>query len=346
LAELSEKTLADPKNKDSKAEIVPYSFRSFDRQWAIADPRVGDFLRPSLWQSMSSRQIFLTSLLTDVLGRGPAAVATHLIPDMHHFCNRGGKDVIPLWRDSNGTQPNITAGMLEVLANAYMKPVTAEDLFAYCYSVLSSTAYVDSFYEELETPGPRLPITRNAAQFQDAAEVGKKLIRLHTFGNRFPAIESQVGTVPEGSAKSVKSVGKEYPEDFSYDPDTMSLRVGSGLFRPVSTAVWNFAVSDMRILESWLGYRMKKPTGKRVSPLDKLRPLKWTAQMTRELLEVLWTLEHTLTLQPVLNANLEAIMQGPLFLESDFPQPSTGEREEPVHIHTDSDQQTALFESG
>jgi hypothetical protein len=28
---------------------------------------------------------------------------------LHHFCNRGAKDVILLWRDSEGTEANIKA---------------------------------------------------------------------------------------------------------------------------------------------------------------------------------------------------------------------------------------------
>src|SRR5690606_19569561 len=56
--------------------ILPYAFRAFDVQWVIADARVGDRMRPPLWAAHSSRQIYLTSMLTEVLGEGPAAVAT------------------------------------------------------------------------------------------------------------------------------------------------------------------------------------------------------------------------------------------------------------------------------
>jgi hypothetical protein len=70
----------------------------------------------------SESQIYLTSLLTDVLGEGPAAVATAFIPDLHHFRNRGAKDVIPLWRDFEATEPNVTAGVWRPWPRLMAKP--------------------------------------------------------------------------------------------------------------------------------------------------------------------------------------------------------------------------------
>ena len=95
--------------------IACYSFRALDRHFVFADSRVGDFMRPDLWRAHDDQQVYLTGLLTDVLGRGPAVVASAEVPDLHHFNGRGAKDVIPLWRDAGATQPNITAGALEAL---------------------------------------------------------------------------------------------------------------------------------------------------------------------------------------------------------------------------------------
>src|SRR5262249_1370217 len=49
-------------------EPVEYAYRSFDRQWVLPDARLGDFMRPALWRVLGPRQVFLTSLLTNVLG--------------------------------------------------------------------------------------------------------------------------------------------------------------------------------------------------------------------------------------------------------------------------------------
>ena len=155
---------------------------------------------PDLWRSHSDRQVYITSLLTDGIREGPAGVATALIPDKHHFSNRGARDVIPLWRDAEATEPNVTAG-LEALAQAYGQPVTAEDLFAYCYAVLASPDYVHRFWDELTIPGPRLPITRDAALFARVADLGRRLLWLHTYGERFVPPGHKPGRIPPGKGE-------------------------------------------------------------------------------------------------------------------------------------------------
>jgi len=169
---------------------VRYAYRSFDRQYCLADGRLGDFLRPPLWRTLSARQLFLTSLLSGLLGDGPAATVTHLVPDMHHFRGSfGAKDIIPLWRDAACADPNVTAGLLEALAGRLDRDVSPEELLAYCYSLLAAPSYAARFHEELEIPGPRVPITADRGLFEHAVALGRELIWLHTFGERF---------VPEG----------------------------------------------------------------------------------------------------------------------------------------------------
>ena len=60
--------------------VVPYAYRSFDRQWLLADARLLDRPRPPLWSVHSDRQVYLGSLLTNVLGSGPAATVAANIP--------------------------------------------------------------------------------------------------------------------------------------------------------------------------------------------------------------------------------------------------------------------------
>ena len=90
--------------------VEPYAFRSLDRQWVIADSRVGDYFRPSLWRAHGPRQTYITGMFTDVLGVGPAAMVASAVPDRHHLSGRGGKDVIPLYRDSDATVTNVNRG--------------------------------------------------------------------------------------------------------------------------------------------------------------------------------------------------------------------------------------------
>ena len=299
----------------------------------MQDSRLGDYLRPVFWHTQSDRQIYMTSLLADVLGLGPAATATAYIPDLHHFCGRGGKDVIPLWRDAAATQPNLPAGLLAALRQAFGRDVTAEDIFAYAYALLSTPAYVEKFNEELCIPGPRLPVTKDAALFARAVELGRQLIWLHTYGERFVPARRQRGEIPQGRARcrqGIPTTADGYPESYSYTATPQILRVGEGVFSPVSDAVFNFSVSGLKVVESWLKYRMKAGAGRSSSPLDEIRPKQWTATMTQELQELLWVLEATVDMQPDLKTTFDAVIAGQTFRVSDLPQPTYPERQAPV----------------
>jgi predicted helicase len=317
---------------------VRYGCRSFDRQWILPDNRVVEFLRASLWKSQSDSQLYMTSLLTAELGRGPAAMMSVEVPDLHFFCNRGAKDVIPLWRDKDAEHPNITHTLLEKLQDAYGSEVAAEDLFAYCYSVLGSPSYSDLFIEELRIPGPRIPLTKDKKTFEKARDLGKKLINVHTFGEGMVPNGGTKGAIATGKAKCVKGVSGDedkYPNEYEYDETTQSLLVGDGVFKPVSKAVFDYEISGFRPVHSWLGYRMRERTGKSSSPLDEIRPTSWTVEMTNELLQVLWTIERSLATVPELSANLDRIILSPLFTASELPEPEESERESPSEAHPD-----------
>jgi hypothetical protein len=321
-------------------EISRFSFRSFDRKFVIADNRIGGRMNPALWACHSDKQVYLTSLLTGVLGMGPAAIVCSDVPDLHYFCGRGAKDVIPLWRDADGNEANLTYGLAAAISKELNATVSAEDLFAYTYAILSTPDYVATFSEELTLPGPRIPITKDKKLFAMLVELGRKLIRLHTYTQRMVPDGGSRGQVPQGSARCLKGVpgtAEGYPDEFSYEDTQQLLRVGKGEFAAVPKAVFEFSVSGLFVVKSWLRYRMKAGAGKSSSPLDKIRPDVWTAQMTQELLELLWVLEATVKLYPELSSLLKDICAGKLFEFKELPKPNTEERKPPKGTQEESD---------
>ena len=278
-------------------EPAPYAYRSFDRHWVLPDARLGDFMRPALWRAAGPRQVFLTSLLTNVLGPGPAAVATVRVPDLDCFRGSfGARAVIPLWRDAEATRPNVGGDWLDRLSQRHGLAVTPEVLLAYCYALLSTRGYVARFAEELRTPGPRIPLATEPALFDEAARLGQAALALHTFGQ-----------VPRGLARCLAEPGEPYPRAFSYEPAGRLLRLGEGAFGPIAPEVWDYSVSGLRVLPSWLRRRVPR-TGKSV--LDGIGPREWTPSLTRELLELVWMLEASLALEPRLDALLDEIASG------------------------------------
>ena len=318
-------------NNAPQPTIQQYSYRSFDRQWCLADTRLGDFIRPTLWRTAGTHQVFITSLLATVLGDGPAAVCTADVPDLHCFRGSfGGKDVVPLWRDPDGTKPNVCHAALNQFQSVFGQQITAEDLFAYVYAVLANPSYVSRFKEELQIPGPRLPITKNPVVFSQGAELGRTLIRLHTYGTRFRSPND--GFQLSGIAAILSPIPSEpesYPTSFKFDSKKQLLEIGDGKVQGVTPEVWKFSISGLEALQSWLKYRMKKGAGKKSSPLDEIRPESWTQQLTDELLELLWVLESTLTIYTDLDTFVDAVLQGETFAASELPTPTNEERSEP-----------------
>ena len=312
--------------------IQRFAYRSFDRQWIIAATALADRSRPALWRVHGSQQTYIIGFQNNVLGEGPATVAAAAVPDMDHFRGSfGAKHTIPLWRDAAATEPNVTGGLLERIGEAHGAPVPAERLFAYAYGILAQRAYVERFWDELEQPPPRLPVTKDAALFGRVADLGERLLHLHTYGERFTG--GGRGTdVPHGEARCTRSVPPDhYPDGHAYDAERRVLRVGEGQhageFGPVAPEVWGYSVSGMRIVESWLNRRKANRSGRKSSPLDAIRPERWT--FGEELLELLWVLEGTLALEGDGAALLDEVCASPLFTAAELPEPSAAERRPP-----------------
>lgn len=319
--------IADLEPDATVPPVTRCAYRSLDRQWCIADNRVGDFLRPVLWRTASARQLFLTTQLSGAIGDGPAAVATNLVPDMHYFAGRGAKDVVPLWRDAAATAPNVTAGATDVLG------CDPEELFAYVYALLSAPSYTARFADELEIPGPRVPITRDRGLFARGVELGRRLIWLHTYGERFVPVGERAGRIPAGRARAAVAVPDDqdlYPASHRYEAATEELHVGDGVFAPVCPAVRAYEVSGLDVIGSWLDYRMRDGAGRRSSYLDTIRPVVWDAPLTEELLRLIWIVEATVSLGPDLDRLLDAVVAGETFRASDLPTPTEAERQAPA----------------
>ena len=315
-------------------ELSTYAFRSFDKHFALIDVRFGDFLKPVLINTLSESQVFFTTLVADALADGPAVNATAFLPDLHHFCGRGGKDVLPLYRDAEAKIPNITNGMLDHLSKELGSSINIEEFVAYIYAILANQSYSSRFWNELETPGIRVPITKSQALFRRVAKLGRKLICLHTYGERFKPKTGKETTKP-GKAKCRKAVSSnpdEYPDKFEYKATSKTIFFGDGEFGPVSPEVWNYEVSGLKVVRSWLSYRKKNRTGKKSSPLDDVRPKRWTPAMTDELLELLWVLEHTLSMEKDLSDVLTDVVSGDCFAASELPEPTEAERQPPKSI--------------
>jgi hypothetical protein len=255
--------------------------------------------------------------------------------------------MIPLYCTADAAEANVLPGLLDLLGDAYGRKVTPEDFLAYVYGALAQPAFTERFARELETRELRTPITRDAGLFEKVRETGARLLWLHTYCQRFVPTGKKRGHVPPGSAKCVKSVPGDpdgYPESFEYNEATQTLHVGAGQFRPVSPEVFEFEVSGLKVVQSWLRYRMKKGAGKKSSPLDDIRPERWTSQFTTELLELLWVLDLTIAGYAEQAKLLDVVVTGPCFQADELPAVLEEMRRPAARVTSHTKLQNDLFE--
>lgn len=333
LSKLSELTRDAPHRP-----IVPLAYRSFDRQFTFEDPRLAKTESPSLWAGRSNTQLFLVSMPTNPLGTGPALVVTTAVPDFHHFAGRGGKDVLPLYRDATTEHPNLASSLLGTLTSRYGRPCSPEDVAAYVFAIMAHPGYQQRFAHALRTPGPRIPLTSDPELFAEAVDLGSHLLWLQTFAERYRDVDSGRGSrLPNiegiGWTHSVTSI----PEDMdavTYDSDTRTLHIADGVVSGVAPEVWEFSVSGLQVIPRWIGSRTRKGVGRAstpryATPLDRIRPSEWEDVWNGDLLNLVKALTKTTTIWPQQDALLARIVSGPLLTSVDLPEPTSGERSVP-----------------
>ena len=215
---------------------------------------------------------------------GPAITATANIPDHDHFKGSAAGRVFALWKDAAATEPNISLEVVAELTKVYGSPVDPVDVFAYVAALLAHPAYVDRFRDDLIRPGLRVPLTADAALFAEAATIGREVIWLHSFGERFtegrPAGVPRVASKPPTNPKEgrIPSTPDGFPDSLDYDAAKQRLLVGTGYIDNVSPAVWAYEVSGKNVLRQWFSYRKRDRERPQIgdkrppSPLGDIQP--------------------------------------------------------------------------
>jgi hypothetical protein len=245
---------------------------------------------------------------------------------MHHYKGDSGGRVLPLWKDSAGTQPNLAPGLLSYISTRAGFDVGADDLLAYLAALISHSGYTARFREELKTPGVRVPLSASSSVWERASALGREVIWLHTYGERYVDADLErlpgaprldLGVRPRVQAR-IPLTSEDMPDHIYYDENSHTLYVGSGQIAPVLPEVWNYQVSGMRVVRKWFGYRKKHPEVKRSSPLNDIHSVNWEAEATTDLLNLLTVLSRLVALEPAQGELLEQALVGPLITAAEL----------------------------
>jgi Type ISP C-terminal specificity domain/N-6 DNA Methylase len=317
----------------SEPLIARVGFRSFDRQYMILDRRVVDYPRAALWHLDDDTQIFMTEQHAHPLADGPGVVFSSLVPNVHYFNNRGGR-CFPLYCDTDQRKANVTPLLLDTLSRMIGIPITTEDLLAYVAAVVANPAYTRQFRTELTTPGIRVPLSSDVDIWMQAISVGREVLWLHTYGERF--VDESAGRpraaprLPDAQrpryTMTIPSSEGGMPDRISYDKESESIRlfVGAsqqlaGQIGHVASPIWGYRVGGMHVIRQLFSYRQANPSRrKRTSELDNINPVNWTAQFDDELLDLLNVLGRCVMLEPAQANILERVCAGDLITALDL----------------------------
>ncbi|MDR2377926.1 MAG: N-6 DNA methylase [Bifidobacteriaceae bacterium] len=304
---------------------IRIGYRAFDRQWVIPDARLLDRPRHALWRARCDRQVFVVEQHAHPIDDGPGLVVTALIPELHHFNNRGGR-VLPLFNPDGSA--NLAPGLAKALSRCLGRQVQAAQVLAYTVGVVAHPAYTRSFARQLATPGVRVPLTADAALWDEAVALGEWSIWSQTYGERFadpeqgrPAGDIRLPRSDPRRPLNTVSIGHGpgcLPQALAYDPRTEILRLGPGEFAPVAPAVWEYAVGGRPVIRSWFNYRKAEPGGRKSSPLDRVHCDTWPAEWTTELIDLLSLLGRLVELAGPQRELLRRIVAGPLLTKTDL----------------------------
>ena len=199
---------------------------------------------------------------------------------------------------------------------------------AYIAAVLAHPAFTARFQKDLVRPGLRVPLTADAALFAKAVALGREVVWLHTYGERF--VDPKAGR-PSGAPRlpkdrapfipkdgSIPGPPEPLPDEMHYDAAKRRLHIGKGYIDNVPPEVWAYEVSGMNVLRQWFSYRRrdrKRPIigdRRKPSPLGDIQPEHWPSEYTSDLLDLVHVLGRLVLLEPQLAALLDAILAGNL----------------------------------
>ncbi|MGH7440570.1 MAG: type ISP restriction/modification enzyme, partial [Polyangiaceae bacterium] len=176
-------------------------YRPFAKQHVYLDRQFNNrvYQLPRLFPTPAHRNVVICT--TGVGNRiGFSALITDVIPDVHMADSNGASQCFPLYLYENDEgakgrlfaehpsaelvagyrkESAITEAILAVFRAAYGSDVSSDDVFFYVYGVLHSSEYRARFANDLKKMLPRVPLTRESADFRRFSKAGRALADLH-----------------------------------------------------------------------------------------------------------------------------------------------------------------------
>lgn len=260
-----------------QTNIQKYSYRPFDIRYIDYSNQLIDWPRTDVLKNMQIKNISL------IVGRQGQAVGTmpwnvvflqEYISDLNLFY-RGGGVVYPLYlihpdgtRTTNFNLDQLDTFFVNMPHYTLEEPddgkkiasspdsVSPENILDYIYAILHSPSYRERYKEFLKNDFPRIPPPKNAIEFWDKAQYGKRLRKLHLIHDITP------GSYPfRGEGDNVITKLNFVPDTTDSD-NTGDVYINeSQYFANVPKTTYNFYIGGYQPAQKWLKDRKNKVLG-------------------------------------------------------------------------------------
>ena len=243
---------------DLWASALELDYRPFDQRWTIDNRNVLVHRRERITDQLLHKNLALVvpknAESFGGIELGPYFVVSR--PAELNLYRRGGAYLIALWLYACEADDLLDTTITEKHSNiapAFLADLTAklghapnpETILAYIYAILYAPSYRTRYAEFLKRDFPRVPLPREAGQFNALAALGQELIDLHTLQRALPAITRY----PVAGSNRVDKV-RWAP---ATDGATGRVYINSEqYFDGVPAAVWDTHIGGYRVAEKWL----------------------------------------------------------------------------------------------
>jgi len=124
----------------------------------------------------------------------------------------------------------------------FQTTVSATDIFYYMYAIFHAPSYRQRYGEFLKIDFPRLPLTSDKVLFQQLAQLGEKLVKIHLMED--DEMESESGFPIEGDNQI---------EKITYQEDRERIYINQTQYLDnVKPTVWQFYIGGYQVCHKWL----------------------------------------------------------------------------------------------
>jgi predicted helicase len=285
-------------------DCIRYSYRPFDHQYLIRDPRV--LGQPSIFiMHQSETQIYFGS--GGSVSGGPSVLAFPYVPDKHAFNGRGGKDFYPRLNPKDGSSNLSSSGLDYAKKFSLIDPES--DLIGYIYGIHGTGAYFEIFREDLGLGLDRakVPLTFNRATYEGLSRIGLQLMNTHLGREEFK-VDGKLETFRATPANT-----KSVPTAIKYQSNEQAIYFDDTPFCNIPNEIWDFKSNGIHVAKSWLENRKAEPKGKRSSPLDQLNEQHWiyNEEFVKMIADVSAVIEAKKLVMPLLQQIVEELEAQP-----------------------------------